>query len=94
VRNTHWGDLTIYLDREGSLFRLGVVPGNQGRTLRVPGSYMAGNRWARLVAVTTGRVEHASSQVFGLAPGDHGTWEIALMGRVSPVSFGEAPEGG
>lgn len=93
VKNPHWEDLTVYLDREGTIFRLGVVPGNESRTLAVPDAYIRANCWARLVATTTGREQHAASEVFGLAPGDYAVWEIALVGRTSPVHFEDPPPG-
>lgn len=91
VKNPHWEDLTIYLDRQGTLFRLGVVPGNESRTLRVADVYVRANCWARLVAMTTGREQHAASEVFGLAPGDYAVWEVGLIGRSTPVRFEDPP---
>lgn len=89
VRNARWEDLTIYLEREGTRVRLGVVPGNETRTLTVPRGLTPTHCWGRLVAVSTGRESRAVSEVFGLAPGDRGTWQIPLGNALSAVSFGE-----
>jgi hypothetical protein len=93
VKNPHWEDLTVYLDRQGTPFRLGVVPGNESRTLEIPDVYVRVNCWARLVAMTAGREQHAASEVFGLAPGDYAVWEIGLIGRTTPVHFTDPPTG-
>lgn len=89
VRNQRWEDLTIYLEREGTRVRLGVVPGNETRTLTVPRGLTPTHCWGRLVAMSTGRESRAVSEVFGLAPGDHGSWEIPLGNGLSAVSFGD-----
>ncbi|MDP2955878.1 MAG: hypothetical protein Q8N53_05620 [Longimicrobiales bacterium] len=91
VRSAHWEDLTIYLDREGSLFRLGVVGGNDSRTLRIPDEYLRANCWGRLVAMSPAREPHAVSEIFGLAKGDYGVWEIGTIGRSTPVRFEDPP---
>ena len=91
VRNPHWEDLTIYLDREGTLLRLGVVPGNESRTLGVSDIYLRANCWGRLIAMTIGRDEHAASEVFGLAAGDYLVWEVGLVGRSTPVRLADPP---
>jgi len=91
VRNPHWEDLTIYLDREGTFFRLGVVPGNENRTLGVADMFLRANCWGRLVAMTTGRTQHAASEVFGLAAGDYAVWDVGLVGRSTPVRLEDPP---
>ena len=40
VRNDRWDDLTVYLEREGSLFKLGTVRGLSTRVLEVPAAYL------------------------------------------------------
>lgn len=91
VRSAHWEDLTIYLDREGTLLRLGVVGGNDSRTLQIPDEYLRANCWGRLVAMSPAREPHAVSEIFGLAEGDYGIWDIGTIGRSTPVRFGEPP---
>ena len=66
VRNDRWEDLTIYLSREGSLLRLGVVSGKGSTTLTVPEDYVRLNCTLRLVARTIGRTTQGASQEFGL----------------------------
>ena len=91
VNNPHWEDLTIYLDRQGTRFRLGVVPGNESRTLGVEDTYIGVNCWARLIAMTTGREPHAVSEVFALARGDYAVWDVGLIGRSTPVRLEDPP---
>lgn len=89
VRNQRWEDLTVYLEREGTRIRLGVVPGNETRTLALPRGLAPAHCWGRLVAMSTGREAKAVSEVFGMAPGDRGTWVIPLGDAPSAVGFGE-----
>jgi hypothetical protein len=85
VRNDHWEDLTIYLDRDGNLFRLGVVDGNTSRTLAIPNSYLTTGSSMCFVATIAGRQVHARSAPFGLAPGANARWMISLSQLESPV---------
>ena len=85
VRNDHWEDLTIYLERDGSSFRLGVVPGNSQRSLTVPHAYLSKGTAMYLAAMQIGRETHARSAPFGLAPGSRARWVISLNHMASPV---------
>jgi hypothetical protein len=90
VRNDRWEDLTIYLSREGSLLRLGVVSGKGSTTLTVPEDYVRLNCTLRLVARTIGRTTQGASQEFGLGPGSRVTWHIPLTTGESPVTVNPA----
>lgn len=91
VRNDRWDDLTVYLEREGSEFRLGVVPGKGRTTLTVPDDYLRMNGWVRLVARTTGRSSRAISEVFAMGPGSRVSWAVPLTSGESPVAVVEPP---
>jgi hypothetical protein len=86
VRNDRWEDLTVYLQREGSLLRLGVVPGKGSTTLTVPEDYVRLNCTLRLVARTIGREMQGASEQFGMGPGSRITWHIPLTNGESPVA--------
>ena len=90
VRNDRWEDLTIYLSREGSLLRLGVVSGKGSTTLTVPEDYVRLNCTLRLVARTIGRMTQGASQEFGIGPGSRVTWHIPLTSGESPVTVNPA----
>lgn len=85
VRNDRWEDMTVYLEREGSLFRLGVVPGKGSKELTIPDDYLRLNCWVRFVARTTGRKAQAASELFGVDPGSHVSWFVPLASGETPV---------
>lgn len=85
VQNNHWEDLTIFLERDGTLHRLGVAGGNTTRTLSVPAAQLVGDGWVRLVAMETGRDVHAYSEVFCLLRGQSAHWQTGPLDQVSPV---------
>ena len=87
VRNDRWEDLTVYLQREGSLLRLGVVPGKGSVTLTVPEDYVRLNCTLRLVARTMGRATQGASEEFGIGPGSRVQWHIPLTNGESPVAI-------
>lgn len=86
VRNDRWEDLTVYLEREGGSFRLGVVPGKGNTTLEVPEDYLRMNCWVRLVARTAGRETRAASETFGMDPGSRVSWFVPLTNGETPVA--------
>ena len=85
VRNDHWEDLTIYLERDGSQFRLGVVEGNGTRTLAIPSLYLSRGTAMYFVAKQAGRETHVRSAPFGLTPGAQARWTMSLSHLESPV---------
>jgi hypothetical protein len=85
VRNDHWEDLTVYLERDGSQFRLGVVEGNGVRTLEVPSLYLSTGTAMYFVAKQAGRETHVRSAPFGLRPGAQARWTLSLSHLESPV---------
>lgn len=86
VRNPHWDDLTVYVEREGALLRLGIVPGNTDRTLTVPGAYLSVNGRVRLVARAPDRSTRAVSEDFEMARGRRMGWAIGLASTPSAVT--------
>jgi hypothetical protein len=89
VRNDRFEDLTVYLQREGGTFRLGVVPGKGSSELTIPADYARLNSWVRLVARTTGREPAAYSEVFGVGMGSDVTWAVPLTTGETPVLIKE-----
>lgn len=87
VSNDRWEDLTVYLLREGSLFRLGVVSGKSSTRLTVPADYVRLNCTLRLVARTIGRETQSASEEFGIGPGSRIRWHIPLTSGTSPVAI-------
>jgi hypothetical protein len=87
VRNPQWDDLTVYLERDGGRMRLGVVPGNSSRTLTIPDSFVSRNSLLRLVALTSGRETHGSSDYFELEPGSRASWSVGITGIATPVGL-------
>lgn len=85
VHNDHWESLGIYLDRDGVRTRLGVVEGNTTRLLKVPDECLAAAGWVRLVAVETGRRDHASSEMFAIHSGEKATWRTGPTDHATPV---------
>ena len=85
VNNGHWEDLTIYLERDGVLNRLGTVDGNTTRQLRVSPEIMNPEGWVRLVAMETGRRVHTASEVFALQAGEEAVWRTGPRDHPSPV---------
>jgi len=85
VRNDRWDDLTVYLLREQSLFRLGVVPGKRSATLTIPADYVRLNCWGRFVAQAPGHETQAVSELFGVGPGLHLSWIVPLTNGETPV---------
>jgi hypothetical protein len=86
LRNDRWDDLTVYLQREGTLLRLGVVPGKGTATLTVHEDYVRTNGMLRLVARPMGRDLQGASEQFGMGPGSRVTWHIPLTSGESPVA--------
>ena len=86
VSSDRFEDLTVYLLRQGSLLRLGVVPGKGAVTLTIPEDYVRLNCTLRLVARTIGRETQGASEQFGMGPGSRITWHIPLTSGVSPVA--------
>lgn len=86
VRNADWEALTIYLDRQGSLLRLGVVEGNGDATFRIPPLYLPADGWVSLVARQTGGRARAASELFSLSPGQSASWSIPLTHGLSAVT--------
>jgi hypothetical protein len=87
VQNSHWQDLTVYLEREGGRMRLGVVPGNSSRTLSIPDPFVTPNSLLRLVAVSSGRETHGISEYFELGPGSRASWSVGITGLATPVTL-------
>lgn len=85
VRNDRFEDMTVYLQREGGMFRLGKVPGKGSTTLTVPADYVRLNCWMRFVAKTNGREQAAVSETFGMGPGSRVRWFIPLTTGETPV---------
>ena len=77
VRNDRWDDLTVYLEREGSLFKLGTVRGLSTRVLEVPAAYLHNGGGVRLKAMRPGSVLKAVSVPFNLAQGQRAEWIVA-----------------
>ncbi len=87
VRNDRWQDVVVYLAREESLFRLGVVQGKGTTTLTIPEEYVRLNCWVRFVARTTGGQTQAVSELFGMGPGSRVTWFVPLTNGETPVTI-------
>lgn len=85
VRNEHWEALTVYLERDGSLFRLGLVEGNAQAILRVADAYLASHRPVRLVAMETGRTPHVWSEHFELSRGQSAYWTTGPSDHTTAV---------
>ena len=85
VHNEHWERLTIYLERDGTLLRLGEVDGMDSAVLRVPNEYLASHRSQRLVAMEVGRVLHVASEYFDLNRGERAEWTTGPMNHPTPV---------
>ena len=77
VRNDRWDDLTVYLEREGALLKLGTVPGLSSRLLNVPAVYLPNGGDVRLSASRPGSAAQATSVRFNLAPGQRIAWIAA-----------------
>lgn len=77
VRNDRWDDLTVYLERGGTLLKLGMVPGLSTRVLRVPAAYLPYGGSVRLKAMRPGFGVQAASVPFSLAQGQHAVWVAA-----------------
>jgi len=90
VRNDRFQDVTVYLAREASLFRLGVVPGKGSATLTIPADYVRLNCWVRLVARTTSGETQAVSDLFGMGPGSQLSWFVPLTTGETPVTVTNA----
>lgn len=87
VNNPHWADLTIYLERDGTLHRLGTVQGMTSATFRVPTAFVPANAYVRLVACRNGRESFRSSERFPMTTGTSATWRISITSGDSPVSL-------
>jgi hypothetical protein len=85
VHSNHWENLTVYLERDGVRSRLGAVGGNASRMLKVPEDLLAHGGWVRLVAVETGRRDHAYSELFSLESGGSATWRTGPGDHPTPV---------
>ena len=85
VFNDHWEDLTVYLDRDGTRSRLGTVNGNTSRVLKIRDDLLSSGGWVRLVAVETGRRDHAHSEDFAVQRGDRVTWRTGPQDHPTPV---------
>jgi hypothetical protein len=85
VVSGHWEDLTVYLERGGTRSRLGTVPGNTSRVLRVPADLLGPGGWVQLVAVETGRQEHVRSEVFSIQRGQRASWRTGPRDHLTPV---------
>jgi len=90
VRNDRWQDVVVYLAREQSLFRLGVVQGKSNATLTIPGEFVRLNCWVRFVARTTGGDTQAVSELFGMGPGSRVRWFVPLTNGETPVTITNA----
>jgi hypothetical protein len=77
VRNDQWDDLTVYLDRDGSLLRLGMVPGLSTKVLDVPADYLPRGGSVRLRATRHGSGVRAESVPFNMAQGQRAEWVAA-----------------
>jgi len=85
VHNGHWEALTVYLERDGALFRLGPVEGNAEAVLPVADVYLASHRPVRLVAMETGRVPHVWSEFFELSRGQSASWTTGPSDHTTAV---------
>jgi len=85
VRSDHWEDLTIYLERDGVRSRLGTLGGNTSRVLKIPNDLLGHGGWVRLIAVETGRRDHARSEVFSIQTGGSATWRTGPGDTPTPV---------
>lgn len=90
VRNDRWEDVVVYLAREQSLFRLGVVQGKSSATLTIPEDYVRLNCWVRFVARTNGGNTQAVSELFGMGPGSRLSWFVPLTNGETPVTITNA----
>jgi hypothetical protein len=90
VRNDRWQDVVVYLAREQSLLRLGVVQGKSVGTLSIPAEYVRLNCWVRFVARTTGGETQAVSELFGMGPGSRVSWFVPLTSGETPVTITNA----
>jgi len=90
VRNDRWEDVVVYLAREESLFRLGVVQGKRSAKLTIPEEYVRLNCWVRFVARTTSGDTQAVSELFGMGPGSRLSWFVPLTNGATPVTITNA----
>lgn len=85
VKNDRWENLTVYLQRDGQLQRLGRVWGLERAVLEVP-AYHAGGGDVMLLAGANGAPPTVSSGYFQLERGDRIHWEIELNSAPIRVS--------
>lgn len=76
VHNTHWTRLVVYLERGGTLIRVGTIGSSERRTFRLgPAQVGSGNNLRLVVESRVSRERHRSI-VFSVSPGQRIYWTI------------------
>ncbi|MGH7476164.1 MAG: hypothetical protein ACRELD_07735 [Longimicrobiales bacterium] len=85
VHNTHWEDVAIYLDRGGTLIKIGTVGSMQTRSFELDPAQVGSGRELRLVVEPRVSRQRHESIVFSVAAGRQIGWTIRPQLRLSSL---------
>lgn len=76
VKNHHWLDVTIYLERDGQRRRLGVATATTTAIFNFPATYLGPSAEFRLVADPIGEYGRVSTELLKVLPGQSVVWTL------------------